>query len=136
MTIQDSAFLLSFGKHSSITDVSSTPGTLLHLLPEKHGFMGADYGRLQPAPLNPTNKRFPARRGVIDVTAELPPHISESLGTLGFELMHGETMPLDQPKPSQSAEAKKRRAAASAKCRRRERRGERRSRGQPKAKRR
>ena len=67
MTIQDSAFVLSFGKHSSITDVSSTP-TLTHLLPERHGFMGADYGRLQPAPLNPANKRFPARRGVIDVT--------------------------------------------------------------------
>lgn len=71
MTIQDSAFLLSFGKHSSITDVSSTPGTLMHLLPEKHGFQGADYGRLQPAPLNPTNKRFPARRGVIDVARGL-----------------------------------------------------------------
>ena len=80
--------------------------------------------------------RIDAPDGVIDVTAELPPHISESLGTLGFELMHGETMPLDQPKPSQSPEAKKRRAVASAKSRRRERRGERRSRGQPKAKRR
>ena len=67
MSIQDSAFLLSFGKHSSITDVSSTPA-LTHLLPEKHGFSGADYGRLQPAPFNPTNKRFPAKRGVVDVT--------------------------------------------------------------------
>lgn len=67
MSLQDSAFLLSFGKHSSITDVSSTP-SLTHLLPEKHGFSGADYGRLQPAPFNPTNKRFPAKRGVVDVT--------------------------------------------------------------------
>ena len=65
---------------------------------------------------------------MIDVTAELPPHISESLATLGFELMHGETMSLDQPKPSQSAEAKKRKVSAAARDRRRSRRGERRSR--------
>ena len=75
--------------------------------------------------------RIDAPDGVIDVTADLPPHISESLGTLGFELMHGETMPLDQPKPSQSAEAKKRKVSAAARDRRRSRRGERRSRSQP-----
>ena len=74
--------------------------------------------------------RIDAPDGVIDVTAELPPHMSESLGTLGFELMHGETMPLDQPKPSQSAEAKKRKVSAAARDRRRSRRGERRSRTQ------
>ena len=79
--------------------------------------------------------RIDAPEGVIDVTADLPPHIAESLATLGFELMHGETMPLDQPKPSQSPEAKKRKAAAVAKSRRKERRGERRARGQLKAKR-
>jgi 23S rRNA pseudouridine955/2504/2580 synthase len=66
--------------------------------------------------------------GVIDVTAELPPHISESLGTLGFELMHGENMPLDEPKYSQTPEAKQRKTAAVARDRRRNRRGERRSR--------
>ncbi|NUT00928.1 MAG: RluA family pseudouridine synthase [Sphingomonas sp.] len=80
--------------------------------------------------------RIDAPDGVIDVTAELPPHIAESLGTLGFELMHGETMPLDQPKFSQTPEAKQRKAAAAAKSRRKERRGERRARGQTKAKRR
>jgi 23S rRNA pseudouridine955/2504/2580 synthase len=66
--------------------------------------------------------------GVIDVTAELPPHISESLGTLGFELMHGENMPLDEPKYSQTPEVKQRKTAAIARDRRRNRRGERRSR--------
>jgi 23S rRNA pseudouridine955/2504/2580 synthase len=79
--------------------------------------------------------RIDAPDGTIDVTAELPPHIAESLATLGFELMHGESMPLDQPKPSQSPEAKKRKVAAVAKSRRKERRGERRSRGQVKTKR-
>jgi 23S rRNA pseudouridine955/2504/2580 synthase len=74
--------------------------------------------------------RIDAPDGVIDVTADLPPHISESLATLGFELMHGETMSLDQPKPSQSAEAKKRKVSAAARDRRRSRRGERRSRSQ------
>ena len=74
--------------------------------------------------------RIDAPDGVIDVTAELPPHIAESLATLGFELMHGESMPLDLPKPSQTPEAKKRKAAAVARDRRRGRRGERRSRSQ------
>jgi 23S rRNA pseudouridine955/2504/2580 synthase len=74
--------------------------------------------------------RIDAPDGVIDVTAELPPHIAESLATLGLELMHGETMPLDEPKPSQSAEAKKRKVSAVARDRRRGRRGERRSRSQ------
>jgi 23S rRNA pseudouridine955/2504/2580 synthase len=73
--------------------------------------------------------------GKIDVTAELPAHFAESLATLGFEQMHGETMPLEQPKASPAA--KQRKAAAAAKSRRRERRGERRARGsQGKAKRR
>ena len=74
--------------------------------------------------------RIDAPDGVIDVTAELPPHIAESLATLGFELMHGESMPLDQPKPSQSPEAKQRKVSAAARDRRRGRRGERRSRSQ------
>ena len=71
MSIQDANFLLSFGKHASITDFSSTP-SLIHLLPESHGFQGADYERLQPAPHNPTGKRFPARRGVIDIKKAIP----------------------------------------------------------------
>src|SRR5690349_5644944 len=44
--------------------------------------------------------RIDAPDGVIDVTADLPPHIAETLATMGFELMHGENMPLDTPKPS------------------------------------
>jgi 23S rRNA pseudouridine955/2504/2580 synthase len=66
--------------------------------------------------------------GEIDVTAELPPHIAESLSMLGFEPLAGDNMPLEQPKGA-SAEAKKRRISAVAKERRQNRRGERRSRG-------
>jgi 23S rRNA pseudouridine955/2504/2580 synthase len=66
--------------------------------------------------------------GAIDVTADLPPHFAESLATLGFELMHGENMPLEPPK--QSPEAKQRRISAVARERRRGRRGERRARSQ------
>ena len=65
--------------------------------------------------------------GVIDVTAELPAHFSESLATLGFNPMAGDSLPLEQPKVS--SEARQRKVAAAAKARRRERRGERRSRG-------
>ena len=73
--------------------------------------------------------------GAIDVTAELPAHFSESLVTLGFDPLAGDSLPLEQPKAS--PEAKQRKVAAAAKSRRRERRGERRARGsQPKAKRR
>jgi 23S rRNA pseudouridine955/2504/2580 synthase len=67
--------------------------------------------------------------GTIDVTAELPPHISESLTALGFEVMAGDQMPLDKPDYAKSSEVKQRRIAAAAKTRRRARRGERRSRG-------
>ena len=74
--------------------------------------------------------------GKIDVTAELPAHFAESLGTLGFSPMAGDAMPIEQS-ALPSREAKQRRAAAAAKAKRRERRGERRSRGsQPKRKRR
>lgn len=72
--------------------------------------------------------------GVIDVTANLPGHISESLETLGFDASAGDALPLEQPKPASSPQKK---IAAAAKARRRERRGERRARGTPgKAKRR
>jgi 23S rRNA pseudouridine955/2504/2580 synthase len=74
--------------------------------------------------------------GAIDVTADLPPHFSETLVMLGFDPLAGDSLPLDQ-KPAASLEAKQRKVAAAAKSRRRERRGERRARGsQPKAKRR
>ena len=65
--------------------------------------------------------------GKIDVTAELPPHLAESLSTLGFEPLAGDNMPLEHTPAS--PDAGKRKAAAAAKTRRRERRGERRSRG-------
>jgi len=75
--------------------------------------------------------------GKIDVTAELPAHFSESLATLGFDPLAGDSLPLEQPKRSATPEAKRQKVAAAARSRRRERRGERRSRGsQPKAKRR
>jgi 23S rRNA pseudouridine955/2504/2580 synthase len=66
--------------------------------------------------------------GAIDVTAELPAHFSETLATLGFEPLAGDSLPLEH-KPAASPEAKQRKAAAAAKARRRERRGERRARG-------
>ena len=73
--------------------------------------------------------------GKIDATAELPTHFAESLATLGFDPLAGDSLSLEQPKAA--ADAKQRKIAAAAKARRRERRGERRSRGsQAKAKRR
>jgi len=64
---------------------------------------------------------------VIDVSAELPAHIAETLATLGFDPSAGDALPLEKLPPS--AEAKQRKVAAVAKARRRERRGERRARG-------
>ncbi|HEX6866946.1 MAG TPA: RluA family pseudouridine synthase [Caulobacteraceae bacterium] len=66
--------------------------------------------------------------GAIDVTADLPPHLAESLAGLGFEAMAGDMLPLDRDDPAASPEVKQKRAAAAAKTRRRERKGERRSR--------
>jgi 23S rRNA pseudouridine955/2504/2580 synthase len=69
--------------------------------------------------------------GKIDVTAELPSHIAESLEMLGLDTAAGGA---EKVKTQASGN---RRVAAAAKARRRERRGERRARGsQPKAKRR
>ena len=74
--------------------------------------------------------------GKIDVSAELPPHFAESLATLGFSPMAGDSLPMEQA-AAPTREAKQRKVAAAAKARRRERRGERRARGsQGKAKRR
>jgi len=71
--------------------------------------------------------------GKIDVTADLPPHVAESLSTLGFEEAAGERA-AEKPTAKPSASRK---VAAAAKARRQARRGERRSRGsQGKAKRR
>ena len=64
--------------------------------------------------------------GKIDVTAELPPHLAESLATLGFEEGVGDELSLEQPR---RIGAPGRKIAAAAKARRRERRGERRARG-------
>jgi 23S rRNA pseudouridine955/2504/2580 synthase len=73
--------------------------------------------------------------GAIDVTADLPPHFAETLATIGFDPLAGDSLSLEPQKAS--PEAKRRKVAAAAKTRRRERRGERRSRGSPeKAKRR
>ena len=79
--------------------------------------------------------RIDAPVGVIDVTADLPPHIAETLATLGFEQMLGDMLPMEKPKLSQTPEAKQRKAAAIARERRRGRRGERRSRSQGQKKR-
>jgi 23S rRNA pseudouridine955/2504/2580 synthase len=66
--------------------------------------------------------------GKLDVTAELPTHIAESIRTLGFDLALGDTDALDDPLPP-SRDQKKAQARAHAKTVRKERRGERRSRG-------
>jgi 23S rRNA pseudouridine955/2504/2580 synthase len=64
--------------------------------------------------------------GKIDVSAELPPHFSESLAMLGFEQSAGDALSVEQRRP---AAGPPRKTAAAAKSRRRERRGERRARG-------
>jgi 23S rRNA pseudouridine955/2504/2580 synthase len=71
--------------------------------------------------------------GVIDVRADLPPHIAESFADLGFDLELGDALPLDEPKKSATLEGKRKAAAARAKDARKERKGERRARGAPKA---
>ena len=78
--------------------------------------------------------KIDAPGGVIDVSADLPAHFSESLATLGFEQLAGDMLPIERPPPD--AQAKRRATAAAARSRRRERRGERRSRGQARARRR
>jgi 23S rRNA pseudouridine955/2504/2580 synthase len=67
--------------------------------------------------------------GVVDVRADLPPHIAESFADLGFDMDLGDALPLDEPKKSATPEAKRKAAAARAKDARKERKGERRSRG-------
>jgi 23S rRNA pseudouridine955/2504/2580 synthase len=67
--------------------------------------------------------------GKLDVTADLPTHIAESMKTLGFDLSLGEQLPMDDGPPPLSREQKKGLAKAHAKNIRKERRGERRGRG-------
>ena len=66
--------------------------------------------------------------GRIDVTAEPPQHLAESLASLGFDPALGD-LPLDEVKFSETAEGKRKAASAAAKAKRRERKGERRGRG-------
>jgi 23S rRNA pseudouridine955/2504/2580 synthase len=66
--------------------------------------------------------------GQIDVRADLPPHFLESLKDLGFELMDGDMLPMDEVKFSETAEGKKRAITQKAKAARKERKGERRGR--------
>jgi 23S rRNA pseudouridine955/2504/2580 synthase len=68
--------------------------------------------------------------GKIDVTAELPTHFAETLNTIGFSPMAGDSMSMEKP-TAPTRESRQRKAAAAAKTKRRERRGERRSRGSP-----
>jgi len=65
----------------------------------------------------------------LDVTAEPPRHMLESLEHLGFDLARGDALPFDEPKFSDTAEGKRKAVSAAAKARRKERKGERRSRG-------
>lgn len=71
--------------------------------------------------------------GQVDVRADLPPHMADSFADLGFDQEMGDALLLDEPKKSETPEAKRRAAAARAKDARKERKGERRSRGAPKA---
>jgi 23S rRNA pseudouridine955/2504/2580 synthase len=66
--------------------------------------------------------------GEIDVTAELPQHFAESLASLGFEEMLGNSMPINDFVPP-TREEQKAKARAHAKGVRKARRGERRGRG-------
>jgi 23S rRNA pseudouridine955/2504/2580 synthase len=65
----------------------------------------------------------------IDVTAELPTHLAETIDALGFDLELSDRFELDEPKFSDTAEGKKRAALNIAKSARKARKGERRARG-------
>ncbi len=66
--------------------------------------------------------------GRIDVTAEPPQHLSDSLAQLGFNPMLGD-LELDEVKYSETPEGKRKATSAAAKARRKDRKGERRGRG-------
>ena len=67
--------------------------------------------------------------GRIDVTAELPKHIADSLASLGFDPAAGDALPQDEDRGPPPREVVKARAKAHAKTIRRARKGERRGRG-------
>ncbi|MBU6207193.1 MAG: RluA family pseudouridine synthase, partial [Alphaproteobacteria bacterium] len=66
--------------------------------------------------------------GVVDVVAELPPHIAESFAGLGFDEARGD-LPLDEMRPKDTRAGQARKAAHQARDARRARKGERRNRG-------
>lgn len=72
--------------------------------------------------------------GQIDVRADLPEHFAATMIDLGFTVAHGDALPLDEVKFSETAEGKRRLVANIAKAARKERKGERRSRGQARPK--
>lgn len=72
--------------------------------------------------------------GLIDVTADLPPHFRETLDDLGFDIETGDVLTLDDVKFSQTPEGKKRAVTQAAKAARKARKGERRARGEAPAK--
>jgi len=72
--------------------------------------------------------------GQIDVRANLPDHFAMTMIDLGFTVAHGDALPLDEVKFSETAEGKRRLVANIAKTARKERKGERRSRGQTRPK--
>ncbi|NJM50996.1 MAG: RluA family pseudouridine synthase [Sphingomonadales bacterium] len=69
----------------------------------------------------------------LDITANLPPHMANSLEDLGFDLTLGDALPLATPKYQSTLEAKIRLKKNIAKEIRKERKGERRARGETKA---
>ncbi len=72
--------------------------------------------------------------GQIDMRADLPEHFAATMTDLGFTIAHGDALPLDEVKFSETPEGKKRLASNIAKAARKERKGERRSRGQTRPK--
>ncbi len=71
--------------------------------------------------------------GLLDVRADLPPHMAESFADLGFDVALGDALPLDEPTKKATPEARRKAAAARARDARRQRKGERRNRGAAKA---
>ena len=71
---------------------------------------------------------------IIDVTADLPPHFTETLDDLGFDIETGDVLTLDEVKFSATPEGKARAALNAAKSARKARKGERRTRGKTPAK--
>jgi 23S rRNA pseudouridine955/2504/2580 synthase len=67
--------------------------------------------------------------GIIDVTAELPPHFAATIDDLGFDIELSDRFVLDEPKFADTPAGKARIALNKAKSARKDRKGERRSRG-------